>query len=73
MNIQLQAYCPDCERTVTAFLLSGSLEKLQKNEADVEVIHSTTKAGIGAHRWKLVNPRDRDDLRKRLAERLFLR
>jgi hypothetical protein len=35
VNIQLQAYCPDCQRTVTAFLLSGSLEQLQKNDADV--------------------------------------
>jgi hypothetical protein len=71
VNIQFEVYCPDCKKTVAAFLLSGSLEKLQKNEADVEVGHSTTKARIGAHRWILVNPRDRDNLRKRFAERLF--
>jgi len=63
MNIQFQAYCPDCKKTVAA---------LQKNEAAVEVGHSTKrKVRIGDHRWILANPRDRDYLRKRIAERLL--
>jgi hypothetical protein len=69
VNIQFQGYCPDCKKTVAAFLLNGSLEKLQQNQADVEVGHSTTKGHIGAHKWILVNQRDRDSLRKRTDER----
>jgi len=69
VNIKFQAYCPDCMKTVVAFLLPGSLERLQKNEPDVEVGHYTSSTHVRAHKWILVNQRDRDDLRTRLAER----
>ena len=69
VNVEFQAYCPDCMKTVVAFLLPGSLERLQKNELDVEVGHYMSNTHVRAHKWILVNHQDRDDLRRRLAER----
>ena len=68
MNILFQAFCPDCRRTVTARFLPGSLEALQKNQADIEVTHAGHLLA-STHRWNL-RPQDRANLSRRIAERL---
>jgi hypothetical protein len=65
----LQAYCPECERKVTAMTLLhvDVLWQSLDSGADIEVMHTTEK---GDHRWKL-NNYERENLRKKKAEGLI--
>jgi hypothetical protein len=65
----LQAYCPECEKKVTAMTLFhvDLLWQSLDSGADVEVMHTTEK---GDHRWKL-NKDERENLRKKKAEGLI--
>jgi hypothetical protein len=64
-----QAYCPECEKKVTAItMLDGDvLWQSLDSGADVEVMHTTEK---GDHRWKL-NNYEKENLRKKKAEGLI--
>lgn len=70
VDISFQAYCPHCEKSVNAFLVRGSLEKLQKNEGDVEVGHPTNDPHVGDHTWRLIK-QEKDNLRRMIADGFF--
>ncbi len=62
------AYCPACKETVTAALVRGSLENLQKDEGDVELAHPTDDSRVGDHRWILTDQQARARLRKLIGK-----
>jgi len=61
----LQAYCPYCEKKVTALtVLAGNALKLALDSiGDVRVIHTTN---AGDHVWHLDN-QEKENLRNRVA------
>lgn len=61
------ARCPACKKSVTAFVVSGSLENLQKGEGDVELAHLTNDPHVGDHIWILNDPQAKARLRKLIA------
>lgn len=65
----LQAYCPECEKKVTALTLLhvDALWQSLDSGADIEVMHTTEK---GDHRWKL-NKYEKENLCKKKAEGLI--
>jgi hypothetical protein len=67
MNASFLAFCPACNKSVTAALVSGSLGNLQKDEGDVELAHPTNDPHVGDHRWMLTDPQAKANLRKFLA------
>jgi hypothetical protein len=58
------ADCPACNKKVTAFLVQGSLENLQKDQGDVVLAHPTNDSSVGDHRWILNDPQAKVRLRK---------
>ncbi len=58
------ADCPACNKKVTAFLVHGSLENLQKGEGDVKLAHPTNDPYEGDHTWMLNDPQAKARLRK---------
>ena len=65
----LQAYCPDCKKTVTAhtLLANSELKRALDTNADVELMHPTPN---GDHRW-LAAGAARDNLRNAIAKDLI--
>lgn len=63
------AYCPYCEKKVTATTILGgsSLEHALENDLDVVVVHLTEGSNEGDHKWKL-NRQETGNLRKAIAE-----
>ena len=57
-----QAYCNDCQKTVTVQLLlsSSDLKLALDNDADVKVMH--TVPNVGDHEWSL-SSQDKDNMR----------
>jgi hypothetical protein len=66
-----QAYCPHCEKKVTAHtLLSGKEPKAAlDNNGEVEVMHT---AENGDHAWRL-NNQEKENLRNAIAKGLLSR
>jgi hypothetical protein len=60
------AYCPECEKKVTAITLLGgdALWQSLDSGAEVEVMHTSES---GDHRWKL-NKYEKENLRKEKAK-----
>jgi hypothetical protein len=58
------ADCPACNNKVTAFLVQGSLENLQKDAGDVKLAHPTNDPHVGDHTWILNDPQAKARLRK---------
>ena len=69
--MSFQAYCPYCEKKVTAFTLLGgsALERALENDADIDVGHLTYDVHEGDHTWKLIR-QEKAKLRKAIAEGL---
>jgi hypothetical protein len=67
MAISLQAYCPGCERTVTALpmLDNSELKWALDRNADIRVMHITP---TGDHIWSLSN-QEKQNLRNTIAKR----
>jgi hypothetical protein len=63
-----QANCPACKKSVSAFLVQGSLENLRKNEGDVRLGHPTNDPHVGDHIWILTDPEAKARLRKLISK-----
>jgi hypothetical protein len=63
---ELQSYCTDCEKQVTAITVLDRAELRQAfhTDADIEVMHVSKN---GDHRWKL-KTYEKENLRKRKSE-----
>jgi hypothetical protein len=66
--MEFQAYCPYCEKTVTAYTLLDEvdLKRALDSDRDVETMHTTY--GLGDHQWKLIK-QEKDNLRSTIAKR----
>ena len=62
------ADCPACEKSVTAFLMQGSLENLLNEEGDVELAHLTNAPHLGDHMWILNDPQAKARLRNLITQ-----
>ena len=63
------ANCPACNKSVTAFLVQGSLENLQKGEGDVKLAHPTNDPYVGDHTWILNDPQAKARLRTLVTDK----
>jgi hypothetical protein len=63
------AKCPACDKSVTAFLVMGSLENLQKGEGEVKLAHCTNDPYEGDHTWILNDPQAKARLRRLVTDK----
>jgi hypothetical protein len=63
------AKCPACDKSVTAFLVMGSLENLVKGEGEVKLAHCTNDPYEGDHTWILNDPQAKARLRRLVTDK----
>jgi hypothetical protein len=65
--MDFQAYCPECQKTVSADLRSDTLENLQTGKGDVVLGHLTDDPRVGDHTWVVNDSKVRANIKEHLA------